>query len=48
MSSHQQNLRIGQNRFCLEARGGGVEGKVVGAQGRNDPNNVYIKKNNLC
>jgi hypothetical protein len=38
MSSLQQNWRKGQNRFCLDMRGGGEERKGEG--GRNGPNNV--------
>jgi hypothetical protein len=39
MSSLQQNWRRGQNRFCLEARGG-QRRKVCGALGKNVSNNV--------
>jgi hypothetical protein len=37
MSSLQQNWKRGQNRFCLEARGG----REGGPGWRDDPNNVY-------
>jgi hypothetical protein len=41
MSSLQQNWRKGQNRFCLEAKGVGGQGrKWGGGWGRNDLNNV--------
>jgi hypothetical protein len=40
MSSLQQNWRRGQNRFCLEVRGGGREEGKWRAVGRNGPNNV--------
>jgi hypothetical protein len=33
MSSLQQNWRKGQNRFCLEARGGGGEREAVRGKG---------------
>jgi hypothetical protein len=33
-------LEKAQNRFCLEARGWGKRVEV-GAEGKNDPNNVY-------
>jgi hypothetical protein len=38
MFSLQQNWRRGQNRFYLEARGGG--GDREEARGRNSPNNA--------
>jgi hypothetical protein len=41
MSSLQQNLRKGQNGFCLEARGMVWTGRERRTGGRKDPNNVY-------
>jgi hypothetical protein len=44
MSTFQQNWRKGQNKFCLEARGGG-EREEVEEWGRNGSNNVsYMNK----
>jgi hypothetical protein len=44
MSTHQQNWRNGQNRFCLDLKGVGGEREGVGDRGRgkNGPNNVCI------
>jgi hypothetical protein len=39
ISSLQQNWRKGQNRFCLEVRGGRGEREEAGR--RKGPNNVY-------
>jgi hypothetical protein len=45
MSCLQQNWRRGQNRFCLEMRGGaGGGGGDVGAEGRDGPNNAHMNK----
>jgi hypothetical protein len=41
MFSLQENWRRGQNRFCLEVRGLGREGKEDRVGGRDGPNNVY-------
>jgi hypothetical protein len=47
MFSLQQNLRRGQNRFCLEVRG--IRGEDVDwvSRGRDRPNNVYTHINKL-
>jgi hypothetical protein len=51
ISSLQQNRRKGQNRFYLEVKEVGDEGKDGGAWGRNDPNNVctydYMNKEKI-
>jgi hypothetical protein len=38
--SLQQNWRKGQNKLCLEVRGGGGKGEEWGQWGRNVPDNV--------
>jgi hypothetical protein len=45
MSSLQQNWRRGQNRFCLEVRGGGREREGVGAGRREMVQTVYAHMN---
>jgi hypothetical protein len=44
ISSLQQNWRKGQNRFCLEVRGGGGRGR---RQGGERAQTMYTHMNNL-
>jgi hypothetical protein len=44
MFSLQQNYRRGQNRFCLEVRGWGGEGKGMG-QGEEVAQTMYAQMN---
>jgi biotin-(acetyl-CoA carboxylase) ligase len=40
MFTLQQNWRIGQNKFCLEAKQVAGRGRRGRVEGRNGPNNV--------